>query len=157
MSSNLYWPREPYKGYEAFWAAEAAKLFAVVILLEAGAENELGKHAVAQVVINRCKDEYKRYGNGIHEVLLKKYQFSCLNPDSRDKALKLLWGAIPDSAIVMATAFIDGHLVCPAADSANHYLNIELTKKGNDGKLPDWVNKMAHVITIGKHDFYKGI
>lgn len=38
---------------------------------------------------------------------------------------------------------------------ATHYLNIELTKELNGGKLPSWVYKMEHLAKFGKHDFYR--
>lgn len=47
---------------------------------------------------------------------------------------------------------------CPDPSlGATHYLNIELTKQIRGGTLPSWVYKMAHLTTIGRHDFYKEI
>jgi hypothetical protein len=44
---------------------------------------------------------------------------------------------------------------CPDPSlGATHYLNKALVIK-DAGRLPSWIDKMEHLVTIGNHDFYK--
>ncbi|KJU84710.1 cell wall hydrolase SleB, partial [Candidatus Magnetobacterium bavaricum] len=81
------WTKDTHR---VFWDATPSMLLATTILCEAGGESELGKQAVAQVVMNRVNDPRKRYGNEIHEVILRKYAFSYLNKAGLEKAKKAL-------------------------------------------------------------------
>lgn len=130
----------------------AIAILAQTVLLEAEAEPFIGKLGVAYVVVNRAK----KSGESIPSIVWKKFQFSCwLNP-LNDCAVRFERASTSDwyDSIRAATMALDG-LVADPTDGATHYLNIELTKILNKGKLPSWVSKLKHTIKIGQHDFYK--
>ena len=154
---NDSWEHSDYKGYATLWGASEAMLLACLMELEAGGEGLLGQHGVLQVVINRLHDQKKRFGNTLHEVMLRKYAFSCFNPDGLEKAvenIKTLRVANSPS-FSRVGSFLDGTMTCPVVEKATHYLNIALTKKLNHGELPNWVKTLKHIVTLGKHDFYE--
>lgn len=153
MSSNV-WPKEPYKGYAPFWEAVPDHLFATVLALEAGGESEVGRQGVSQVIMNRLTDIKRRFGNGLYEVLLRKYAFSCLNPSYILGATQVLKDP-PEELVHMAIRFLDGSLTCPVVDGATHYLNPKTAKFAN--AKDDWRNsdRMIFICTTGRHAFYK--
>ncbi|MBF0607694.1 MAG: cell wall hydrolase [Magnetococcales bacterium] len=149
-STNSCWS---YETHDNFWVTSPASLLATTILCEAGGENELGKQAVAQVVMNRVNDERKRYGNGIKEVILRRYAFSYLNPAVIEKAKKILAGIFHHGAIMdMALQFLHKLDNCPAVKGATHYFNPKHAQ-------PEWAksDKMKFVTKIGNHLFYQEV
>ncbi len=145
---NNCWSHETH---EVFWVALAGALFATTILLEAGGEPELGKQAVAQVVMNRVNDKRQRYGNSLKEVILRKYAFSCFNLDGLKKAKKVLSGIYQNGAIMdIAFEFVHNITTCPAVKDATHYYNPKLAN-------PKWADseQMKFVIEIGNHVFMR--
>ncbi|KJU87650.1 Cell wall hydrolase, SleB domain protein [Candidatus Magnetobacterium bavaricum] len=126
-------------------------LLATTILCEAGGENELGKQAVAQVIMNRVSDKRKRYGNGLHEVILRKFAFSYLNKAGFEKAKKALATIFHHGEITdMAFQFLYNLQICPAVKGATHYFNPNLA-------TPEWADseQMKRIIQIGDHVFYE--
>ena len=122
------------------------------VALEAGGESTLGKLGVLWVILNRAK----KRGQPLHQVCWAPSQFSCWNELSY--ALGRLNG-IPEKVYVEIERLIIGTQsklkgYSDPTFGATHYLNIELTKKQNGGKLPSWVAKLRHTAKIGLHDFY---
>ncbi|MBV6340182.1 cell wall hydrolase [Candidatus Magnetobacterium casense] len=126
-------------------------LLATTILCEAGGEPELGKQAVAQVVMNRSNDKKHRYGNGLKEVILHRYAFSYLNPDGLIKAEKMLAGIYQHGALMdMAFQFLHNLTTCSVVKGATHYYNPQLAS-------PMWAQRkqMMFVAEIDNHRFYQ--
>ena len=148
------WEGLPYKGYSPLWQSPPSVLFGLLILLEAGGEGLLGRHGVAQVVINRVNDKKQRYGKTLHSVILRKRQFSCFNPSGLEQAIKAL-STVSVDLIAMATSFIAGSLTCPIVEGATHYLNPKVAHFNNP--KDDWTksHKMEKIVIIGHHVFYE--
>jgi len=122
------------------------------VALEAEGESTLGKLGIIWVILNRAKKRKQP----LHEVCLAPAQFSCWN--MMPYAITRL-NKIDEKVFIEIDKLILGTTSTMAGFSdptfgATHYLNIELTKKQNGGKLPAWVRKMRHTATIGLHDFY---
>ena len=131
------------------------------IALEAQDQPFLGKLAVAWVIKNRAVKRRQ----SIAEVCFQRWQFSCWTPENglADEIRRIQ--VTPDDVMLQceaaATAVLEGRYITDPVFSdptngADHYLNIELTKKQRgDGTLPGWVSKLIHTAKIGDHDFYK--
>jgi len=119
---------------------------------EAADQPYLGKLGVAYVIINRMKQQNKT----AFEVCWAKWQFSCwLEPLSAiARWLKNEPLSVDNEVTTAVNSVISGHESDPTR-GATHYLNAELTKQQNGGKLPAWVEAMEYTATIGQHDFYK--
>ena len=124
------------------------------VALEAQDQPLIGKVAVAYVIKNRALAWKKT----LAEVCFQKWQFFCWTPEN---GLAGEITALQNTPVgVMKEC---GHAVDIAMEGiwpdpthgATNYLNIELTKQQNNGKLPDWALTMQHVAKIGEHDFYK--
>ena len=116
-------------------------LLAEVIVFEARGEPNIGKAAVAHVILNRKQDP--RWGNSIRDVIHQPWQFSYLKdkhkqapPTNRD------W----DKARKIAHAVISGAEYNPVGD-ATHYHATHVR--------PTWAKKLQPVAKIGNHIFYK--
>ncbi len=104
-----------------------------------------GRVAVAAVVLNRVRAG--GYGRTVAEVAHAPWQFSCYNPDQRDR---LYWGPIPEYAWAAARAALAGENPVPGCC---HYFNPYLVS-------PSWANSMTLYRRIGTrptdtHDFYR--
>jgi hypothetical protein len=104
-----------------------------------------GQIAVAAVVLNRVRAG--GFGSTIAEVAHAPWQFSCYNPDQRDR---LYWGPIPDYAWAAAKAALAGQNPVPGC---TFYFNPYLVS-------PSWANTMHLYRRIGTsasttHDFYR--
>lgn len=104
------------------------------------------------MIFNRAKKK----NQPLHQVCWQKWQFSCWN--DLTYAIKRL-NEIDEKVYLEIEKLILGTSSDMVGYSdptfgATHYLNIELTKKQNGGKLPAWVGKLKHTATIGQHDFY---
>jgi predicted nucleic acid-binding Zn-ribbon protein len=119
------------------------------IVFEASGETEIGKVAVAHVILNRTA--IGRWGNRIRDVVTSPWQFEPwmtrrsliekLSPDDpryRDAAKiadTVLAGAVPD----------------PTA-GATHFLNPIVVRQRRGGSLPSWAEGDGR--PIGRHVFY---
>jgi hypothetical protein len=104
-----------------------------------------GHVAVAAVVLNRVRAG--GFGRTVAEVAHAPWQFSCYNPDQRDR---LYWGTIPEYAWAAARAALGGENPVPGCC---HYFNPYLVS-------PSWANSMTLYRRIGTsasttHDFYR--
>ncbi len=137
-------------------------LLAATVFLEAEGEPDLGKLAVAYVVMNRGKTvlnavlgpDGKAYGDG------KPYEaFSCWNDDYKQQAATRLstCGNRAEAAWRAAAAAFWG-LISDPTSGADHYLNVELTRKIRGGSLPTWAEGPIgrdQGIKIGNHTFLR--
>jgi hypothetical protein len=116
---------------------------------EAQGEPDVGKAAVAHVILNRKKSH--RWGDTVKDVVMKPWQFEPwmtrrkemenLSPD--DPRYRKA-GRIAD--VVLAGAISD-----PTA-GATHFLNPTLVKQRRGGSLPLWA--WGEGVSIGRHTFY---
>jgi N-acetylmuramoyl-L-alanine amidase len=111
---------------------------------EAGVASYEGKVAVVAVVLNRVRSS--RFPNSIRRVAHQPWQFSCYNPDVRDR---LYWGPIPQACWDAAREALRGR---DPSLGATYYFNPYLV-------LPSWSRNMRFLLRIGTgpmdtHDFY---
>ncbi len=129
------------------------ELLTACLWAEARGEPDNGQQAVCNVIINRVK---KRMASSIREVILKPNQFSWTNPTDVNFK-KVLTGktdnpgswARANKIAQMALANALGDLT----KNADHYLNVELTKRLRGGTLPPWVDLSKVTAMIGNHTF----
>jgi spore germination cell wall hydrolase CwlJ-like protein len=112
------------------------------IYWEAGIESTDGKHAVAQITINRVNDG--RWGNTICKVVHAKAQFSW----TLDKNKK--WAVPPKNkawyaSLAVAKSALDGDRVPVLADSKHYHA---------DYVSPKWADPNKQVTKVGTHIFY---
>jgi spore germination cell wall hydrolase CwlJ-like protein len=116
------------------------KLLALLLWHEARGESVLGRLAVAHVAINRVGKQ-SWYGRDIREVVTKPYQFSCFNDDNF---------AIHYDEVCMTVAELAlGGATVDVSQGATHY--------HADYVSPTWAADMVHLVTIGRHLFYKAV
>lgn len=120
--------------------ARCAKL-AEAIIFEARGEPDIGKAAVAHVILNRKSDP--RWKNSIREVIHQPHQFSYLKDKHKQKPPTLEdW----KKAEKIAHAVLHGYLPSPVQD-ATHYHATRVK--------PKWAKKLEPVAKIGQHIFYR--
>jgi len=128
------------------------------IVDEAAGEGDIGMQAVLNVIMNRGDGNIKKAA----QASLKKYQFSGWNSVARNASSinsfiqKKKSSPKYQKAAEMVNLAKAGKL-SDITNGADHFLNVPLTKKWNDGKLPSWYTKNRDKITkvIGKHEFLK--
>jgi hypothetical protein len=119
------------------------------IAFEASGETEIGKVAVAYVVLNRKKSG--RWGDNIKAVVTSPGQFEPWM--TRRTAIE---GLSPDDpryqgAAIIADAVLTGQTPDPTA-GATHFLNPVIVRVRRGGSLPSWASGKGQ--PIGRHVFY---
>jgi len=124
---------------------------------EARGESHEGRVAIANVIMNRVNMDLGNdgkpdwWGEGVTQVCLKPFQFSCWlqNDPNRNKLLVVGSG---DSAfadcLAIATDAVNGALP-DITGGATHYHEKHIT--------PPWAAKAIKTAEIGHHIFYKGV
>lgn len=116
-------------------------LLAEAILFEARGEPDIGKAAVAHVILNRKQDP--RWPNKVVDVIHQPHQFSYIKDKHRQKPpTKHDW----KKAMEIAYGVISGTISNPVGN-ATHYHATHVK--------PKWARKLDRVAFIGKHVFYK--
>ena len=114
---------------------------AEAIIFESRGEPDIGKVAVAQVILNRKKDP--RWGNSVTAVVHQPYQFSYLKDKHKQRPpTKHDW----TTARKIAHAVITGAEYNPVGN-ATHYHATHVQ--------PKWAKKLQPVAKIGNHVFYR--
>lgn len=130
-------------------------LLALLIWSEARGEPVEGQVAVGHVVLNRRR-RGGWYGNTVHEVILKPWQFSWFNPFTTGPAAEPSedWGsslpAIPvvgGDLLLLARNVLAGNGPDPTG-GATHFHATWMTV------LPAWAGSMRVLGEIGQHRFY---
>lgn len=131
------------------WEQLAAddRCLAQAIYFEARGEPFEGRMAVAQVVVNRVRDQ--RYPNDICTVVFQneqrrhrcQFSFACDGRSDRPRNT-----AAWSSALRLARLVNDGHLR-DLTGQATHYHAIHVA--------PPWAEKLTRTVTIGRHRFYR--
>lgn len=133
------------------------KVFGQTLYGEARGESDEGVAACAWVILNRVNtdlhndDKPDWWGEGIHDVCLKPYQFSCWLPNDPNRAKLHLVGPANKQfrRCVKIAAFCMAGIIPDPTDSATHYCTINSHPKWAKGKMPNRI--------IGGHKFYKDV
>jgi spore germination cell wall hydrolase CwlJ-like protein len=133
------------------------ELLTACLWAEARSESREGQNAVCNVILNRVR---KKMAKSIRDVILAAGQFSWTDPTDANysKVLKA-----PDSdpigwhrAIEIATQALTGTL-SDNTRNADHYLNVEATRRRRKGTLPKWaqegIDNGKVTVVIGNHTF----
>ena len=128
-------------------------LLTATVAMEAEGESYKGKLGVAYVIINRT---WKR-NKTISQVVLDPYDFSAWNTkNGRQLQLENIDESIWwESERAAASAYYT--IEKDPTNGADHYLNVELTRKLRGGTLPAWLLAMKRTTKIGLHTFYKEV
>jgi len=119
------------------------------IVFEASGEPEVGKAAVAFVVLNR--ERSGRWGDNIEEVVTQPWQFEPWM--TRRRQMEKLSREDPryQSAARIADIVLSGQMPDPTA-GATHFLNPVIVRQRRGGSLPTWARGDGK--PIGRHTFY---
>jgi spore germination cell wall hydrolase CwlJ-like protein len=137
-------------GYRKHRKLEDIDILARTIYGEARGENQEGRIAVANVIINRA-NHGGWWGDSIKKTCLKPYQFSCWNAKdpNREKLLKV---TIDDEdfrdCLEIAALAVNGDLM-DNTKNATHY--------HTTATAPKWAETGTRVATIGNHIFYNNV
>lgn len=122
---------------------------ALTLWVEARGEPELGKLAVANVVMNRAT----RRNMSVGEVVLQPYQFSGWNSSDARMALAKIDENDPawHECCMVAHKALSGQAE-DVSKGADHYLNIDVTVRSR-GSLPNWFREDRVTVKINRHTF----
>jgi spore germination cell wall hydrolase CwlJ-like protein len=139
----LFW------GFELHKSVDERDYLIRTIAFEASGETEVGKVAVAYVVLNRKKRG--RWGDNIRAVVTHPGQFEPWMTRRRE-----IEGLSPNdpryqSAAIIADAVLSGQTPDPTA-GATHFLNPVIVRERRGGSLPLWARGEGR--PIGRHTFY---
>jgi spore germination cell wall hydrolase CwlJ-like protein len=135
--------------YQLHQAAAERDYLIRTIAFEATGEPEVGKIAVAYVVLNRKKRG--RWGDTIEAVVTSPLQFEPWT--TRRKAIEKLAPNDPryQSAAIIADVVLSGQTPDPTA-GATHFLNPTTVRARRGGSIPSWASGEGR--PIGRHVFY---
>jgi len=137
----------PYAEYD-FLACYSWGLLPNVVWAEARGEPYEGKVAVAEVVLERIRDQ--RWGNDVASVVLQPWQFSCFNQQDPNAALrprpsdKKGYAVFKECCRAAADA-VNGSTL---TGRANHYVNLKVAR-------PVWYDPEKVTAVIGAHTFLR--
>jgi spore germination cell wall hydrolase CwlJ-like protein/peptidoglycan hydrolase CwlO-like protein len=119
------------------------------IVFEASGETEIGKAAVAHVILNRKRNG--RWGDRIQDVVTHPWQFEpwMTRKDEIEK-LSLNDPSYLEAAKI-ADAVLAGYIPDPTA-GATHFLNPVVVRQRRGGSLPSWADGDGQ--PIGRHVYY---
>jgi spore germination cell wall hydrolase CwlJ-like protein len=119
------------------------------IVFEASGETEIGKAAVAHVILNRKRNG--RWGDRIQDVVTHPWQFEpWMTRKGEIEKLSLNDPRYLDAAKI-ADAVLAGRTPDPTA-GATHFLNPVVVRHRRGGSLPSWADGDGQ--PIGRHVFY---
>ena len=129
--------------------SEARDYLIRTIVFEASGETEIGKAAVAHVILNRKM--IGRWGNRIQDVVTSPWQFEPWM--TRRSLIEKLSSDDPRyrDAAKIADAVLTGAVRDPTA-GATHFLNPIVVRQRRGGSLPSWAEGDGQ--PIGRHVFY---
>ena len=129
--------------------SEARDYLIRTLVFEATGETEIGKAAVAHVILNRAR--LGRWGGTVKEVVTRPWQFEpWMTRRSEMERLGLTDARYRDAARI-ADAVLLGQMPDPTA-GATHFLNPVIVKERRGGSLPAWARRDG--LPIGRHTFY---
>ena len=139
----LFW------GYQLRQRVDERDYLIRTIAFEASDETEVGKVAVAYVVLNRKKSG--RWGDNIKAVVTSPGQFEPWMTRRREIEALSLNDPRYQSAAIIADAVLGGQTPDPTA-GATHFLNPTIVWERRGGSLPSWAHGEGR--PIGRHTFY---
>src|SRR5680860_365792 len=139
----LFW------GYQLRQRVDERDYLIRTIAFEASDETEVGKVAVAYVVLNRKKSG--RWGDNIKAVVTSPGQFEPWMTRRREIEALSLNDPRYQSAAIIADAVLSGQTPDPTA-GATHFLNPTIVWERRGGSLPLWAS--GDGLPIGRHTFY---
>jgi len=130
-------------------ACEARDYLIKTIVFEGSGETEMGKVAIAYVVLNRKRSG--RWGDSIEDVVTSPWQFEPWM--TRRKAMEALSASDPryKDAARIADEVLMGDVADPT-EGATHFLNPVIVRQRRGGTLPSWAGGKGQ--PIGRHVFY---
>lgn len=143
---------------QLFLSLSKTSMLGLCILMEAGTEPYEGKIAVGSVVLNRVDHPGWGWGNSVHSVIMKPYQFSWLNSNPPQKMTDPQYAkAVKIAKTCSDVEFAGWDNCCMLADllltkeiqrnvKAMHYYADYIPK-------PSWASKMKVEVKIGRHIF----
>ena len=139
----LFW------GYQLRQRVDERDYLIRTLAFEASGETEVGKVAVAYVVLNRKRSG--RWGDNIKAVVTSPGQFEPWMTRRRE-----IEGLSPNdpryqSAAIIADAVLSGQTPDPTA-GATYFLNPIIVRERRGGSLPSWARGEGQ--PIGRHTFY---
>ena len=140
---TLFW------GYQLRQRVDERDYLIRTVAFEASGETEVGKVAVAYVVLNRKKSG--RWGDNIKAVVTSPGQFEPWM--TRRREIEGLSPKDPryQGAATIADAVLSGQTPDPTA-GATHFLNPIIVRARRGGSLPTWASGEGR--PIGRHTFY---
>jgi N-acetylmuramoyl-L-alanine amidase len=125
-----------------------------VLYGEARGENEEGQRNIVHTIINRAEDSKKRFGPTYSEILIRPFQFSCMNPDDPNYPLllkldkkSLTYKKLHAIVVNTINERLNGR-PDPTLNST-HYHNLKVD--------PKWNVAADGMIRIGNHKFWRGV
>jgi spore germination cell wall hydrolase CwlJ-like protein len=132
-------------------------LLTACLWAEARGEPEEGQTGVCNVILNRVK---KRMAANISAVILQPNQFSWTDPNDVNFSKVFTAKTKDPNGWERAQRITQTALAGTLEDntkSADHYLNVEVTRKVRGGTLPKWAEEGIHdgkvTVVIGNHTF----
>lgn len=119
------------------------------LVFEASGETEVGKAAVAHVILNRAR--LGRWGGTIKEVVMRPWQFEPWMTRRGEMQRMAPHEARYRDAARIADAVLLGETPDPTA-GATHFLNPVIVRERRGGSLPNWARREG--LPIGRHTFY---
>jgi spore germination cell wall hydrolase CwlJ-like protein len=138
-----------FRGYQLRQRVDERDYLIRTIAFEASDETEVGKVAVAYVVLNRKKSG--RWGDNIKAVVTHPGQFEPWMTRRREIEALSLNDPRYQSAAIIADAVLSGQTPDPTA-GATHFLNPTIVWERRGGSLPSWAHGEGR--PIGRHTFY---
>lgn len=121
-------------------ASPECMVLAEAIVYEARGEGEIGRAAVAHVIMNRVHSN--KWGNTIRDVVYQYKQFSYTLYQQASKPSQKDW----DKGYLMAFEVINGMIESPVGDSTHYH-----TTSVN----PKWAKNLKYVVSVDNHIFYE--
>ena len=143
---------------QLFLSLSESSILGLCILMEAGTEPYEGKVAVGSVVLNRVDHPGWGWGNSVHSVIMKPYQFSWLNSLPPQKMTDPQYAKAVKIAKTCSDVDFPGWNNCymiadliltkeiPRNTKAMHYYADYIQR-------PNWADKMKVEKKIGHHIF----
>lgn len=128
---------------------EARDYLIRTLVFEASGETEIGKAAVAHVILNRAR--IGKWGGTVKDVVMRPWQFEpWMTRRSEMESLAPHDARYRDAARI-ADAVLLGEMPDPTA-GATHFLNPVIVRDRRGGSLPTWARREG--LPIGRHTFY---
>jgi len=121
---------------------------AITVFREAGGEPFAGKVAVARVIRNRTRPEFRTWPDTLEGVCLQKAQFSCWNPGDATSSRLPIRGTPDWACFLDCLRAVEESEILDPSDGATHYYNPKLAD-------PPWAKRLRLLCEIGHHRFLK--